>query len=96
MNISELNHLENVNESNVVKGGYVSVGTNSYAYADGILPSTYSYSDISISESNYSDYYYGFSEYTSGYGSSSAGASALAGYASASSSAYGNTGYSFY
>ena len=97
MNISELNHLENVNESNVV-GGNVTISTDSYAYADGILPSAYSDSYVSIYESYSSGgyYYYGYSEYASGYGSSSAGASALAGSASAGSYGYGSTGYHYY
>jgi len=95
MNISELNHLENVNESNVVKGG-LTVNADSFASASGIFPAASSYSDVSITESDSYGYYYYGSDYTSGYGSSSAGASAVAGSASAGSYASGSTGYYYY
>jgi hypothetical protein len=94
MNISELNHLENVNESSLVNGGYASAGSSGNASAFGILPSagTSSY----VSASNYGDYYYyyGGSEYASA--GSSAGASALSGSASAGSSASGSASSSYY
>ncbi len=91
MNISELNHLENVNESNVVEGGYVSVGTDGYAFADGIYPNAYSDSFISVSKSEeeYGYYYYGYYETEYGSGGSFASANALAGSAYAGTYAYG-------
>ncbi len=93
MKISELNHLENVNESNVVKGGYVSVGTDGYAFADGIYPFAYSDSYVSVSKSEGYDYYYGYYESEYGSGGSFASANALAGYASVGTYAYASTGY---
>jgi hypothetical protein len=94
MNISELNHLENVNDASLVNGGYVSVGSSAGASASGFLPSAYTYSDVYTN--NYGGYYYYGEEY--GSASSSAGASALSGSASAGSSAsgYADSGYYYY
>lgn len=94
MNISELNHLENVNDASLVNGGYVSVGSSAGASASGFLPSVYTYSDVSTS--NYSDYYYYYGGSSYGSASSSANASALYGYASAGTSAGGSAGSGYY
>jgi len=95
MNISELNHLENVNESNVVKGG-LTVNADSFASASGIFPSASTYSSVFVSEDSSYDYYYYNYNYEYGSASSSGGASALAGSASAGSYASGSTGYYYY
>ncbi|NEQ40703.1 MAG: hypothetical protein F6K40_32560 [Okeania sp. SIO3I5] len=92
MNISELNHLENVSESNVVEGGLV-FSAGGLASASGISANAGTVSSVSIVDgNNYGYFFYGFNS-ESGSATSVASASALFGSASAVSSVSGSTLY---
>ena len=87
MNISELNHLENVNESSLVNGGYTTVNTSGSAFGSGTFISADTSSFVHTND--YGDYYYYYGSGSESDAGSYADASAVFGYVGASTSASG-------